>query len=134
MNKTKPDVVLNVFPDALWFVATYEVCKKMKIPYFIHMHDLWEENFPGKNEPYGKLARKYEKDIFRHAKKIFCMTDKQQEHYENKYRIKTELLPHCVPHKLLNSEIKFIPNERKEKFIIYSGNVSNVPTDSKSIA
>ena len=45
----------------------------------------------------ARFAEKWEPVIFRESTRILCMTEAMQKHYEKKYGIRTDLLPHCVP-------------------------------------
>jgi glycosyltransferase involved in cell wall biosynthesis len=59
------------------------------------MHDLWTEN----TAPGGaarRFADKWEATVLTEATRVLCMTEAMQRHYEQKYRIRTDLLPHCV--------------------------------------
>lgn len=124
IQKRQPKVVFNVYPSASFFVATYLACKDLDIPYFIHMHDLWQENFAS-NHPIRKLANRWEKEIFSNAAKIMCMTDVQKDFYKEKYGVDAVLLPHTLPGKVLTNLSKD-KNEVKTrtKKILYTGNIS----------
>ena len=55
LKKIKPNVVLGVFPNGIYAAAAYKACRKLNIPFFIHMHDLWEENFSDKSLRHAKI-------------------------------------------------------------------------------
>lgn len=95
IKKFRPDVIMGVFPHSTFFIAAYEVAQENNIPFYAHMHDLWQENYP--EGYYAKtLADKYEATILKNASKVFCMTETQAEHYINKHGINPLILPHTI--------------------------------------
>lgn len=123
VNKFHPDVIMGVFPHSTFFIAAYEVAQEKGIPFYAHMHDLWQENYP--DGYYAKtLADKYEASILKNADKVFCMTETQAEHYANKYGIEPLILPHTIsPSDLENLEYHKAGTENK---ILFAGALSDV--------
>src|SRR5689334_3548786 len=66
IRRYKPNAILAAFPHSIFFIAAFEVAQKCGIPFYAHMHDLWQENYP---EGYyaRKLADKYEEKILKSA-------------------------------------------------------------------
>lgn len=119
-----PDAIYSNCPNIDFFICAYKVSRKHKIPLIIHMHDLWEEN--ATSETYiGKMARKWEKTIMKHASAVLCMTEVQQQHYEKKYNIQSALIPHTIKDSDLddlNEEYRPI----KRNNILFTGAISQV--------
>ena len=113
-------------PDGLFFTASFLACRRLKIPFWAHMHDLWLENTPPGSFPRA-LAEKWEPIIFGGAAKIFCMTASQIEHYRSKYERDYDLLPHCVRAdvEIPRSASVRTTDPRAKKLILYTGNVSH---------
>jgi glycosyltransferase involved in cell wall biosynthesis len=44
----------------------------------------------------ARFADRWEPVILRQAKRVLCMTEAMQKHYEKKYGLRTDLLPHCI--------------------------------------
>lgn len=131
IEKLNPSCVFLVFPNGPFLVAAYQVCKELKIPYLIQMHDLWEENYAS-NHPIGALARKWEKRVFEDAERRFSMTSIQQEHYKDKYSLEVELLPHTiVPTRIEELKARLASKEPQENknsespTVVYTGNISH---------
>lgn len=130
LKQKKPTAVFAAFaPNGAFFVATYIACKKLNIPFWGHIHDLWLENTkPG--TPARKIAEKWEPIIFKGAEKICCMTEHQLEYYKKKYPRTYDFIPHCVKdakislNDLTNNLAK--KQLRPEKTILYTGNISHV--------
>ena len=127
MKQYNPDAVFSACtPDGLFFTASYIIAKKNRLPFFVQMHDLWEENTK-KGSFKERLSKKYEEEIFEYSQKVFCMTEVQRNFYINKYpNLKFEILPHCIPQESLNSAgyEKGLLTRNKNKQILYTGNIS----------
>jgi glycosyltransferase involved in cell wall biosynthesis len=124
VRKYKPDVILGAFPHSTFFIAAYEVAQKCGIPFYAHMHDLWQENYP---EGYyaKKLADKYEATILKNAAKVFCMTETQAEHYATKYGIRPFILPHTIQDRNLQN-LEYKPVNDQAPKIMFAGGLSSV--------
>ncbi len=113
-------------PDGVFFTASFLACRRLKIPFWAHMHDLWLENtFPDSFRRI--LAETWEPVIFAEADKIFCMTESQIDHYQAKYARVCDLLPHCVS---ADAEIPQgvsvrTTDQQATKRILYTGNVND---------
>jgi hypothetical protein len=120
----KPDIVFSHCPNIDYFICAYQASKKAGVPFYAHMHDLWEENYGPKSYVF-KMAIKWEKEILKNSKRVLCMTDVQQSHYEKKYGIKTDLLPHTI----LDQELDGKPllfNENHNNSVVFTGSISSV--------
>ena len=95
LRRMRPAVVLGVFPADDCFVAAFRAARYLKLPFFAHMHDLWQENMD-RRTPRGNFAAKWEPVIIRGATRLLCMTEAMQDHYQSRYGIRGELLPHCI--------------------------------------
>ena len=112
-KRINPNMIFGNYPNEVMFVASYKISRKLKIPFYAYMHDLWEENTENQKL---RFASKWEKKILTDSRRVFCCTEKQQEHYRLKYGIETFLLLHPIPDEdlndisfqTLNSEIKEI--------------------------
>lgn len=120
VRKIKPALIFGNYPHEVMFVASYKVAKKLKIPFYSYMHDLWEENTENKRR---KFASKWEKEVLSNSKRVLCCTEKQQEHYFSKYGIHTDLLHHPIPDED-NEGVCFNPLQTEIKEIAYVGSNS----------
>jgi len=89
------DVVLAAFPREDFFVAAFLAARRLRLPFYAYMHDLWQENMPDGQA--ARFAAAWEPVILHQATRVLCMTDAMQKHYEKRYGIQTELLPHSIP-------------------------------------
>jgi len=108
VRRLRPDVVLAASPGVPFFISTFRVAQRLGIPFYAHMHDLWQENYAtggylGRRE----LADRWEAPILKGATRVLCMTEEQSEHYRAKYAIEPEILPHTVP----PGDLEAIPTE-----------------------
>jgi glycosyltransferase involved in cell wall biosynthesis len=117
--------VLAVFPSDDFLVATFAVARKLDLPFYVHMHDLWIENKPlGTEERY--FAEKWEPVILQESNGIFCITEAMQKHYETKYNIHTHLMPHSIPEEdFLNTPGEICPPQLPKPTVLFVGSVSS---------
>lgn len=95
LRKLGTRVVFGAYPCDDYFVATFLAARDLGLPFYAHMHDLWIENLtPG--SPLARFAEKWEPIIIREARRVLSMTEAMQKYYENKYGIRTDLLPHTI--------------------------------------
>ena len=91
----RTDVVMAPYPDATYMVAAFHAARRLRLPFYVHIHDLWEENTsPGSAA--ARYAATWEPVILRQATRVLCMTEAAQKHYEKKYGIRTDVLPHSI--------------------------------------
>lgn len=124
INSWKPSVIFSHCPDVDYFICAYQAARKCKIPFYSHMHDLWEENH-SPNSYIGKMAVKWEREILSNSKRVLCMTTIQQQHYLQKYDLATELLPHTIPDEVLDRSPALF-HESYDNTLLFTGTVSRV--------
>lgn len=121
----KPSVIMGNWPNDVLFVCSYKVAKKLGIPFFAYMHDLWEENILFDQR--RRFAQKWEKEILLHADKVICCTVSQQEYYLSKYNLRTSYLPHPIPDNEIIVPAKI---EKKDpgaqRVVAFSGSISSI--------
>jgi glycosyltransferase involved in cell wall biosynthesis len=96
LKKSKTGVVLAAFPSDDFLVAAFLAARELRLPFYVHMHDLWTEQMPAGTAA-ARFAEEWEPIVLSKSTRILCMTEAMQKHYEIKYGIKTYLLPHCIP-------------------------------------
>jgi glycosyltransferase involved in cell wall biosynthesis len=119
------DVVLGAFPYDIYLVATFLAARKLHLPFYAHMHDLWmEQTLEGTAT--ARFAEKWEPVILRESTRILCMTEAMQKHYEKKYGIQTDLLPHTIPeHDYSQAPVEICPARMPNPTVLYVGSVSD---------
>ena len=125
IRELKTAVVFGVFPDGAYLVATFLAAQRLRLPFYVHMHDLWLEN-TRRGTTQARLAACWEPHILCNATRVLCMTETMQKHYEQKYGIQSELLPHCIADRDLDSAPTALrPPQRKHPTVLFVGHVSN---------
>jgi glycosyltransferase involved in cell wall biosynthesis len=125
MRQLNTAMVFGAYPDGVHLVAAFRAAQQLGLPFYAHMHDLWLENTQ-RGTANGRLAALWEPRILRHATRVFCMTEAMQEHYEKKYGIQSELLPHCIADRDLDSAPTALrPPQRKHPTVLFVGAVSD---------
>ncbi len=123
-KKIKPSVIFGNYPHEVMFVASYLVSKRLKVPFYSYMHDLWEENM--KNGGRKEFALKWEREILMHSKRLICCTQFQQDYYFKKYGIQSDLLLHPVLDERISDFKGFVKNGfSEEKKIAFVGSLSS---------
>ena len=124
LRHQRPHVVLAAYPYDTYLVATFLAAKSLNIPFYAYMHDLWIENTT-RGTPLGDFARKWESRILKEATRVLCMTEAMQDHYERKYGIRGDLLPHTISHQdLLSAPSGILPSQTAKPTVLFIGTVS----------
>ena len=95
LRELNTNLVLAAFPSDVFLVAAFLAARELDLPLYVHMHDLWSENTSAGTAA-ACFAETWEPVIFKESTRILCMTEAMQEHYEKKYGVRTELLPHSI--------------------------------------
>lgn len=120
----RPHVVLAAYPYDTYLVATFLAAKSFNTPFYAYMHDLWIENTT-RGTPLGDFARKWERRILKEATRVICMTEAMQDHYERKYGIRGDLLPHAISQRdLLSAPSGILPSQTAKPTVLFVGTVS----------
>ena len=119
-----PDVMMCPFPAAEFFIPAFQVARKLGIPFYAHMHDLWQENYSS-GQYRRKLADHWEEKILKQSQRVLCMTELQQEHYMRKYRIQSDILPHTITSEnLADAPDGLLPPSLSKRTVLFVGNYS----------
>ena len=118
----KPDIIFANFPREVMLVASYKVAIKLDIPFYVYMHDLWQENmhYPGPL----RFANNWESKVLLAAKRVICCTNSAKVYYKNKYNIESDIILHPVPDEEIDN---FKPSNKSAKSkvtVLYSGSLS----------
>jgi glycosyltransferase involved in cell wall biosynthesis len=118
------DVVMGAFPFDIYLVASFLAARKLHLPFYAYMHDLWmEQTLEGTAT--ARFAAKWEPVVLRGATRVLCMTEAMQKHYEKKYGIQTDLLPHVIPeHECLQAPVTIRPARMPKPTVLFVGTVS----------
>lgn len=127
-RKWHPSVILAASPGVFFFISAFRVARDLGIPFYAHMHDLWEENYrpQGGNDflKRGAMTAQWEKVILAQSQRVLCMTEHQQDFYSRKYGVETDLLPHTVPpDDLAKAPREMLPATRPKKTVLFTGNL-----------
>jgi glycosyltransferase involved in cell wall biosynthesis len=96
----QPTVILSSSTTPSLFIGAFRVAREAGIPFYTHMHPLWEETCrPGSDE--HRLAIQWEKIILTGSRRVLCLTEAQADFYRKKYGISPQLLPHTMPPRTL---------------------------------
>jgi glycosyltransferase involved in cell wall biosynthesis len=114
-------IVLATFPYDVNLLATFLAARQLNLPFYAHMHDLWIEQKRAGTAA-ARFAEKWEPVILREATRVLCMTEAMQKHYEKKYGVRTDLLPHCIPEQdYLNAPVKMVRPKMAKPTVLFVG-------------
>jgi len=117
------NVVLTAFPYDDLVVASFLAARDLRLPFYVHMHDLWKENVPSGSIA-ARFAERWEPLILKEATRVLCMTEAMQEYYA-KDGIETHLLPHCVSDQdYLTAPTTIRPPLMSKPTVLFVGSVS----------
>jgi glycosyltransferase involved in cell wall biosynthesis len=117
------DVVFAAFPREDFLVAAFLAARRLRLPFYAHMHDLWQENMPDGQAT--RFAAAWEPVILQQATRVLCMTEAMQKHYEKKYGIQTVLLPHSISEQdYLHAPREIVPPRMAKPTMLFVGAVS----------
>ncbi|CAB1057762.1 hypothetical protein D1BOALGB6SA_2517 [Olavius sp. associated proteobacterium Delta 1] len=85
-------IFLNL-PDGKFLIAGWRLAKKLSLPYYVFLHDLWEENEKPIN---AWFARRFEKQILKEAKTVFTINDMARRYYLEKHGVHSKILLHTI--------------------------------------
>jgi glycosyltransferase involved in cell wall biosynthesis len=124
LKKLNADVVFASFPYDVYTAAAFVAARRLGLPFYIHMHDLWIENTPP-NSATAQFAEKWEPITLKESTRVFCMTEAMQEYYEKKYGVRTDLLPHSVSDQdYLKAPTDVLPAQLAKPTALFVGAVS----------
>jgi glycosyltransferase involved in cell wall biosynthesis len=118
-------VVLGSYPYAVNVVAAFLAARRLRVPFYTYMHDLWIENVPSGTAS-ARFAEKWEPVLLQQSTRVLCITEAMQKHYEDKYNIRTELLPHSIPEEdCSNAPAEMLPPGPRSPTVVFVGGVSS---------
>jgi glycosyltransferase involved in cell wall biosynthesis len=124
LQKLGTDIVMASFPHDVYVVAAFLAARRLKLPFYIHMHDLWTENCSLNSATY-KFAEQWEPIILKESTRVLCMTETMQEYYEKKFGIRTDILPHSVSEQdFLKAPTGMLPALFPKPTVLFVGSVT----------
>lgn len=92
--RRKSNIILGVTDDGPFFISAYLAAKRLKIPLVIYMLDLYGEGRRSRIQKF--FAKRYEQRIFDYTSAVLVMSERMQEHYQQKYGIESTVIPHPI--------------------------------------
>jgi glycosyltransferase involved in cell wall biosynthesis len=90
----KSQIILGITDDGPFFISAYLAAKKLDIPLVIYMLDLYEEGRRSRIQKF--FAKRYEPRIFAYASAVLVMSERMQDHYQQKYGVGSTVVPHPI--------------------------------------
>lgn len=118
--------ILSIFPDEYYCYLGYRLSKKLKLPYYLWLHNSYLENRKGVLKMFAKYLQPR---LFKWAKKVFVMSDGLKKEMSAHYpETKFETLVHGFNLQLPKKEVKKRQSERTKFF--YSGALNDSCLDA----
>ncbi len=126
VRRHRPTAILAGSSQVNMFVGAFRVAQRAGLPFYAHMHDLWEENESPGRDTY-KLAKRWEKVILTKARRVLCMTEVQADFYRAKYGVSPCLLPHAITPQILDAAPKqLLQPTNPRRTVLFVGSVSGI--------
>ncbi len=94
----KPRAIWANWPSTGFLLGAWLAALKLRLPLYVHMHDMWEEGMTSREQIFERLAaRLLERRILRGAKRVFAITDTAAQHFREKHGVEACVLKHCIP-------------------------------------
>lgn len=119
--------IVGVFPDGLYFTASYRAAEALGLPFYPYMHNTWSHNQHGLA---AYFSRQIESFVFRRAEKIFTISDGLKLFYENAGLERQKIV--TVPHAATPSRWHCGPMEKKCNSLrfVFLGNLNDSNLDA----
>ncbi len=128
IEKEKITKVLAVFPDDFYLIASFLVCKKLKIPFYTWFHNTYSDNLKSYR---GFIARFLEPKILSFAKMNFVISDGLLAYFNLKYpkfQFKTILHGFNIPEVDKLKEFNIISNNHLK--FLFTGSLNDSCLDA----
>jgi len=97
-KQRKPRAIWANYPSAGFLLGAWWASRSLRIPLYVHMHDMWEEGFTSPKLFLDLMvARLYERRVLKGAKRVFAITDTAAEHFREKHGVDAYVLKHSIP-------------------------------------
>ncbi|MEI6646567.1 MAG: glycosyltransferase [bacterium] len=117
-KECKPRAIWVNWPGTGFLLGAWWASRKLRIPLYVHMHDMMDERRPSVKRILGWWAAGfYEKRILQGAARVFAITDTAADYFREKFGIDVYVLKHCIPD--LDIEKIRLPGKRDIKNVIH---------------
>jgi hypothetical protein len=96
-RRFNPDFILTVYYRTEWILSSFLLAKLLNKPLYYYVHDPYLERYKFKSKLEMYIAGKIEeKTLTRSNNKVIVLYETLSEYYNNKYKIKSQVLPHIA--------------------------------------
>ena len=125
LKKLHAEIVLASFPYDIYLVATVRAARRLGLPVYIFLNDLWKETCPAGTVE-ARFAERWEPLMLRQATRVLCVTEAMQHHYEKQYGIRAHVLPHSIQEQeLLRAPSTVRPPRMPHPTVLFVGGVND---------
>ena len=132
IRKEKIDRILLCPTTGTFFLTVYIVHKLLRLPLFLYMLDLYQENKIGRLR--CVFAKFIERLGMKSASNIFVMSEAMQRHYLKKHKLKSTLIPHPINLNEINFGQKYgkiCNNNKKVGYnVVFTGSIYEAQLDA----
>jgi len=93
VRRENPTALFLNIPTGAFVIAGWRLARRLSLPYYVFLHDLWEEN---ESPLYAHIIRPFEKQIMAGAETVFTITDMARQYYLNKHGVDSKILLHTI--------------------------------------
>jgi len=93
-----PRAIWANWPSTSFVLGAWRAARKLRLPFFVHLHDTWRETFRGRRRYVEQLAALlFESRVLRDADRVFTITEEARDYYKETRGIDSYVLAHAVP-------------------------------------
>jgi glycosyltransferase involved in cell wall biosynthesis len=97
-RQCRPRALWVNWPPTQYLLGTWLASKALKLPLYVHMHDMWGTALTSPKNMFDPLvSRLLQGRILRDARRVFAITEDASAHFRETYGTDCYVLKHCIP-------------------------------------
>lgn len=121
-KEVRPRAIWANWPTTPFAIGAWMAARRLRLPFYFHLHDLWKEGYAGKRLYVERLAAAYyEARILRTARRIFTITDAAREFYLQTRNVDSYVLPHSLPVADLSDQSETVISPEGPRLLHFAG-------------
>lgn len=121
-RQCKPRALWVNWPPTQYLLGACLASKALKLPLYVHMHDMWGTAITSPRNMMDPLAsRLLQGCVLRHARQVFAITEEAAAHFRETYGVNSYVLKHCIPDADLQTGLELANREPITPVIHFAG-------------
>jgi len=124
-SQRRPRGIWVNWPTTAFVLGAWRASRRLRLPLYVHLHDIWGEAFRGRKRVVESLAAAcFEGRVLRDAARVFTITSEAKDYYKKRCHVDSYVLAHSIPDEDLS--VSGEPTERltgKSAVLHYAGSI-----------